>query len=397
MLEWFRTVPVNVIPRFYRVAIVGYIISLVVHLGYVVLFGWIGIWPMAILNIGSVCTWCLALFMLKNGRVMLSWMIGVVEITIHSVLAVHYLGAGAGFQFFLFVLAVMSFILPVSQRRILPIPIIQTAAFILLIYYDRAHAPVYALSTGLGQFFLVSNIITTVMAIATTLSIFMRVLERTENALAEAYAQSETLLQKILPVSIAGRLKQRPGTIAESFPFVTVLFADIVDFTRLAERLSPQALVDMLNELFGMFDERVEHHQVEKIKTVGDAYMAAAGVPNPRPDHAEAMARFALDMQVAVARYNASHGANLHLRIGIHSGPVTAGVIGKSRFLYDLWGDAVNTASRMESHGLPGRIQVSDATHALLQEGFIFEDRGMVDLKGKGTTHTWLLLGEQAV
>lgn len=392
-LTWLRTAPENVVARFYRTAIVGYVVALVVHFGYILLFGWLGIWPLAIFNILSVALWILAVFHLKKGRVLLSWMIGVAELTLHAILAVHFLGAQTGFQFFLFVLAVMSFILPVNRMQVIPITAVQTLIFILLIYYDQRHAPVYGLPTNLIRFFLVSNIVTTVVAISAPLFVFMDVLERTETALANAYAQSESLLRNILPAPIADRLKEHPGAIADSFPSASILFADIVEFSMLAERLPPQALVNMLNGLFEAFDELAEKHQVEKIKTVGDAYMVASGVPQPRPDHATAIALFALDARKAVTNYNAVHGTNLQLRIGIHTGPVTAGVIGKLRFLYDLWGDAVNTAARMESHGLPGAIQVSDTTYAELRDNFLFDDRGLIDVKGKGMMHTWWLTG----
>jgi adenylate cyclase len=212
---------------------------------------------------------------------------------------------------------------------------------------------------------------------------------------------SERLLLNLLPSPIAERLKARPDlsadgipeAIADSFPEVTVLFADIVEFTRVSAGMSPERLVAMLNEIFTDFDSIADHRGLEKIKTIGDAYMAAAGLPVPAADHAVRAAHMALDMLDALDRFNARNGYRLQLRIGINSGAVVAGVIGKRKFIYDLWGDAVNTASRMESHGVPGRVHVAEATRLRLGEPFLFEERGIIEAKGMGALHTWFLAG----
>ena len=206
---------------------------------------------------------------------------------------------------------------------------------------------------------------------------------------------SERLLLNVLPPSVAERLKTGPGIIADSYTDVTVLFADIVGFTELSESMSPEKLVAMLNEVFSLFDAIATERGLEKIKTIGDAYMAVAGVPLPVDDHAGRAAHMALDMFDALEHFNQLYGFTLQLRIGIHSGSVVAGVIGKSKFIYDLWGDAVNTASRMESQGLAGRAQMSEATRQRLSEQFQLEERGDVDIKGKGEMHTWLLAGRE--
>ncbi len=203
---------------------------------------------------------------------------------------------------------------------------------------------------------------------------------------------SELLLLNVLPEPIAKRLKEKPGIIADSFDSVTILFADIVGFTKVAERISAPKLVELLNEIFSAFDELAIHHGLEKIKTIGDAYMVVGGLPVERPDHAVAIAEMALDMQEAIARIDIKHREAFCMRIGIHTGPVVAGVIGTNKFIYDLWGDAVNLASRMESHGIPGCIQVSEATYNLLQDKYIFEKRGSIPVKGRGDMTTYLLL-----
>ncbi|MBD1851257.1 adenylate/guanylate cyclase domain-containing protein [Leptolyngbya sp. ST-U4] len=207
--------------------------------------------------------------------------------------------------------------------------------------------------------------------------------------------KSERLLLNVLPKPIADRLKQGQHTIADNFSEVTVLFADIVSFTQLSVSLSPTALVELLNQIFSTFDQLVEQHGLEKIKTIGDAYLAVGGLPMPRPDHVQAVADLALAMQAAIAQFTVptpdGGTRTLMMRIGIHTGAVGAGVIGTTKFSYDLWGDTVNTASRMESQGVPGKIQVTDTTYQLLQQQYDFEERGLVDIKGKGEMRTYFL------
>jgi guanylate cyclase len=215
-------------------------------------------------------------------------------------------------------------------------------------------------------------------------------------ALRAEQEKSEALLMNILPSSIAERLKAASQTIADHFESASILFADVVDFTPLAQRLPPAEMVGMLDQLFSHFDELVERHGLEKIKTIGDCYMAAAGVPNPHPDHARRAALLALDMRDAVATSTIAGQPLCELRIGINSGPVVAGVIGTKRFLYDLWGDAVNTASRMESHSTPGEIQITRTTYELLKDEFVCRRRGTILVKGKGRMETWYLVGSRS-
>jgi class 3 adenylate cyclase len=210
-----------------------------------------------------------------------------------------------------------------------------------------------------------------------------------------ALASSERLLLNVLPASIAARLKRDPGTIAETHHDVAVLFADVVDFTPFAERAEPGAVVRLLEDVFGRFDTLAARHGLEKIKTIGDAYMVVGGVPEPRPGHVEAIAEMALDMLAAVGEATAE-GRPVDVRIGIDVGPVIAGVIGRRKFAYDLWGDTVNTAARMESHGLPGRIHVSSRVESALRGRYRFERRGGVEVKGKGELATYFLVGRLA-
>ena len=204
--------------------------------------------------------------------------------------------------------------------------------------------------------------------------------------------KSEQLLLNVLPAPIAERLKENSDTIADSFTSVSVLFADIVDFTAFSADVSPIDLVEILNNIFSTFDMLADRHGLEKIKTVGDAYMVVGGLPTPRPDHAEAVAEMALDIREAIRGYEFGDGKPFQMRIGINSGPVVAGVIGTKKFIYDLWGDTVNIASRMETLGLPGRIQVTQPTRNLLDSHYSFEPRGTVRVKGRGDMQTYWLV-----
>ncbi|HEY9851361.1 MAG TPA: adenylate/guanylate cyclase domain-containing protein [Leptolyngbyaceae cyanobacterium] len=222
-----------------------------------------------------------------------------------------------------------------------------------------------------------------------------RVIERTA-ALQLEQEKSERLLLNLFPKPIAEKLKNDTSAIAEQFNEVTILFADIVNFTPLASQIYPIELVNLLNEIFSKFDQLAEVHGLEKIKTIGDAYMVVGGLPIPKHDHAEAVAAMALDMQKAIANFCTSTGESFQIRIGINSGPVVAGVIGLKKFIYDLWGNTVNIASRMESQGLPDCIQVSFDTYTRLKDKFIFEERGIISVKGKGDMKTYWLKAYKA-
>jgi len=206
--------------------------------------------------------------------------------------------------------------------------------------------------------------------------------------------ENEALLLNILPGEIANRLKGGESEIADNFSDVTVLFGDIVGFTVLSSKKSPAEVVEMLNGLFRRFDEAATELGIEKIKTIGDCYMAVCGLPNRRLDHGERMARMALRMIEATEKYGRAKGFSLQMRVGLNTGPVVAGVIGTSKFIYDLWGDTVNLASRMESTGVPGQIQVTRSVHERLKDSFAFESRGVIQVKGKGEIETWFLQGE---
>ena len=208
--------------------------------------------------------------------------------------------------------------------------------------------------------------------------------------------RSERLLLNVLPKEIAATLKAGEGTIADHYDCASVMFADLEGFTPLSAEMAPVEMVELLNEIYSHFDALVEKHDLEKIRTIGDNYMVASGVPRRRPDHAQVLARLALDMCAYLSTLPPRNGRRISFRMGINSGPVIAGVIGRKKFAYDLWGDTVNTASRMESHGVGGKIQVTRDTYELIKDEFICEPRGTMTVKGKGELETWFLVGPKS-
>jgi guanylate cyclase len=272
------------------------------------------------------------------------------------------------------------------------------AGFLVLVVLSAAidgvlPQPAEDIPAGVVVVFFTLNIFGPSITTFALLEHFVRSRDRAHRLLATEQKLSETLLLSIFPRPIAERLKRSQEVIAERCDEVSVLFADITGFTPAAERLPAEEVVVLLNDIFSAFDDLVTAHGLEKIKTIGDGYLAAAGIPTPRPDHAEAAARLALAMHEALSELPTASG--LDLRVGIDSGPVVAGVIGRTKFGYDLWGDTVNTASRMESHATPGAIQVTERTYRRLEESFTFERRTGVFVKGKGEMTTYILLGER--
>jgi len=256
-------------------------------------------------------------------------------------------------------------------------------AYLALIGVSLALEPVLTpadVPEGVQVAFLAANIAGVSLTAYLLLQYFVREREL-------EHERSERLLLNVLPEPIAVRLKRDEGVIADRFEHATVLFADIVDFTPISAAISPHEVVELLDAVFSDFDDLAERHGLEKIKTIGDAYMVAAGIPTPLPDHVRAVA----DMALAMLAVAAAHREGLGLRIGIDTGPVVAGVIGRNKFIYDLWGDTVNTASRMESHGVPGKIQVTERVVVALGDDYVLESRGIIEIKGKGPMPTWFL------
>jgi adenylate cyclase len=260
-------------------------------------------------------------------------------------------------------------------------------------YVQRANA----LSPQAVLLFFVLN----VSVVSTFVFVLLYAFMRQRNALLALVrieqAKADNLLLNILPAEIAAILKNENRTIADHFPGASILFADMVGFTPMTASMAPADMLDLLNEVFTYFDGLVDKYGVEKIRTIGDSYMVASGVPRPRADHAQALAHMALEMRTFVQTSPVCVNRKLNFRIGINSGPVVAGVIGRKKFIYDLWGDAVNTASRMESTGTPGCIQITRETYELIQDEFVCEPRGTIQVKGKGEMETWYLVAECAI
>lgn len=306
--------------------------------------------------------------------------------------ASHYVGPAAGFHFYFLPFATVVFlVVPRRMWFFYPFSLVSTVLFFYFAFVmDQKEA-----ALQIDPFWMIALRALTLFATIATLGLIAFLFDsdthQAEERLMEEHDRSEKLLLNILPRSISDRLKAGQQSIADGFAEVSVVFADIVGFTELSSKLPPDELVRVLNEVFSRFDELADRFGLEKIKTIGDAYMVAAGLPERRDDHALAAARMALGMRDALQRVNEVHGQHLEIRVGIHSGPVVAGVIGKKKFIYDLWGDTVNIASRMESHGVKGAVHVSAVTARLIGSEFQLTPRGAIQVKGKGEMETFLV------
>jgi class 3 adenylate cyclase len=307
------------------------------------------------------------------------------------------MGTGSGGQFFFLVAACLVVLLLGIEQIVLASALGAVAAGLIiavefLVPSNTGLQPAWAQSMG-----FVITAISSVVMVVVTVWFALRDTARAEAVMEAHYDRSEALLANMLPASIAERLKQ-PGRniIADKYDDASVLFADIVGFTERASTSAPADLVRFLDRLYGAFDALVDTHGLEKIKVSGDSYMVVSGVPRPRPDHVQALADFALDMANVAAGLKDPHGQPVPLRVGMACGPVVAGVVGSRRFFYDVWGDAVNVASRMESTDSVGRIQVPEEMYERLKDDFVLQERGSIDIKGKGPMRTWYLIGRKA-
>jgi adenylate cyclase len=305
-----------------------------------------------------------------------------------------HLGTGTGVQFY-FLIAAVAAVMVLGIERIglaitaAAIGISLVIALEFTVPSNTGAEPAWFITVG----FIINAISAGVLAVAIVWYGLSQIASA-EEAMEHEYARSEALLANILPASIAERLKDRSGSvIADKYDDASILFADIAGYTERASDTAPEELVAFLDTLYTSLDALVTRHGLEKIKTSGDAYIVVSGVPQLRPDHLEALADLALDIAEAVAGLTDSRGRAVPLRIGLASGPLVAGVVGSQRFFYDVWGDAVNVASRMESTAAIGRIQVTQPVYQRLSNRFVFEERGDVDVKGKGVMHTWYLVG----
>jgi guanylate cyclase len=310
----------------------------------------------------------------------------------------YLLGLTTGVYLFLIGLpAVAILVTPPRATRLQLLSFGAGLAALLAIVLADPPTPASIAGTAFESFLFVVSIVGTVGWVSIMGMHFRHIAELAETALQQAHQESERLLHNILPVEIAHRLKSGEAVIADRVEEVSILFADLVGSTPLAERLSADQMVELLNEIFCPFDDLADELGIEKIKTVGDAYMVVGGLPVWRADHAEAVAEMALGMRQELLRHPVDGFGPLQMRFGIHTGSVVAGVIGKRKFSYDLWGDAVNTAARMESHGVPGEIQVTEDVYRRLKGTYRFHPRGRIDIKGKGPMETYFLQDHNGV
>lgn len=307
----------------------------------------------------------------------------------------HIIGSAAGLQYFLFAApGAVVFFGPRWIRLAACITALFAAAFCYIELALPPYTQIAPISPALAAGIKVASIFGVMSMVFLFVFLVLRQVEEAEASLTVEYDRSEGLLHNLMPDSIARRLKDEPeAIIADHFDEVTILFADIVDFTPRAGRLAPDELIRFLNRVFSAFDDLAQRHGLEKIKTIGDAYMVAGGLPQRRDGHAVAVGEMALDMLAATRRLAAETGDDLTVRVGIHTGPAVAGVIGTRKLFYDVWGDTVNTASRMESQGSAGRIQITDEARRALGDGFVFEPRGPISVKGKGRMKLFYLTG----
>lgn len=355
-----------------------------------------GVFNIGLINLATAAIFFCIPLLQPFGEVIATLVFVVVAFTSLTVVG-WQVGTDSGLQFYYLVSASLAVLTLGVEHIVLASSVVTvgvglTIASQFLVPGDTQVQPRWAVNTG----FVITAVAASVMIFA-TVWYAMREVSRAEAAMEVEYKRSEALLANILPASVAERLKDPAhGTIADRYDDASILFADIAGFTERASQIPAVDLVRFLDRLYTTFDRLVDKHGLEKIKTTGDSYMVVSGVPDPRPDHVEALARLALDMSRSVADLRDPNGTRVPLRIGMAAGPVVAGVVGARRFFYDVWGDAVNVASRMESTDPEGRIQVPENVYHRLKDEFLLEERGLVDVKGKGVMRTWYLVGRRS-
>jgi adenylate cyclase len=382
-----------------RVLNINAVMGVVVCLTFAILGFWSGpeAYPIQVVNLITGVIFALVPWLNRFGE-LVAPLTFILTAYIAVFLTCWEVGTGGGVQYYL-VTAASLVVLQLGIERIALTALLATIGVALVITLQF----LVPRSTGLEEPWAIATsfVITTFSACAmvvVTVWFALRDTARAEAVMEFEYQRSEALLANMLPASIAERLKGPDrDTIADAYAEASVLFADIVGFTERASGTTPCDLVEFLDRLYGAFDALVDRHGLEKIKVSGDSYMVVSGVPRPRPDHVRALADFALDMADAAAKLKDPHGHPIPLRVGLATGPVVAGVVGSRRFFYDVWGDAVNIASRMESTDSAGKIQVPEEVYEHLKDEFVLQARGLVEIKGKGAMRTWYLIGRKPV
>jgi len=380
--------------RYYYSELIACVFSFLVHFILLIVFLSLQITPLYIYNIFSLSIFATAFVFVKKGNFKLSYYLMGFEFTTHQALCVILIGWDSGMQFWLITMCVGVLLVSENKKIGTPISIMLAIEYIVLDVYFRNATPFYFISPGHLSLMYYATLISAFCSVLLILFYYEFLVHKFEKELEVEHQKSDKLLHNILPAPIAKRLKECNKNLTDGFTETSILFADIVGFTHMSQKSSPDEIVGFLNDVFSSFDDLTEKYNLEKIKTIGDAYMVVSGIPVYTKEHAELIAQMALDMSAVACTISDLQGTPLKIRIGINSGPVTAGVIGKKKFIYDLWGDSVNLASRMESHGIAGEIQVTQSTYELLKDKYQFCARGEIDVKSKGKLTTYLLKGK---
>lgn len=372
--------------------------ALGVHALLVGLFAWTGHWPLVAWNVLSVLVFGWAIRSHAAGAYQRPGVPVFGEMLGHAALCVALVGTAPGFHYYLLVNVVIPFLVPFwSIRTKLVTASGYALALAILEVWGLTRLPPDPLPGGLEVAVLAGNSLGVALVLVLVAWAYDEAVEEAEAALEEAWADNERLVLDLLPASVAERLRARQGIVADRHEEVGVLFADLAGFTELSGRLEPERVVEILNRIFSAFDEEVGARGLEKVKTIGDAYMVVGGAPDPRPGHGEALCRLGLAMQRRLAEMTEPDAPGLALRIGIHSGPLVAGVLGTRRLAWDVWGDTVNMAARLEETAPVGRVQVSDVVREHLSEEWRLEPAGLRELRGIGPSRAWLLTTDPAL
>ena len=371
---------------------IGYVVAIISHFSWALTFYLNGLWSMAVYNLVVTGLFAIGAYIWRlerfpRGLIISLWLIAI---PLHAVLGTLF----AGFETLFWAAPLISAIVVLTSPKfswsssviVSVVAVIAACTLGLVTYFV---APIHPLSVGSNLYLFATNFIGIFGALTMFVGLNQFIAHTAEAKLTVEFERAENLLRNILPDQIAVRLKDGERVIANNHNSVSVIFADIVDFTAASSNLSPSELVETLNTVFSEFDTLAENHGAEKIKTIDDAYMVVVGAPDAQDNHAERAVNLAFDMQQAATDLSGKTHFDVRLRIGVNSGAVVAGVIGKRKFTYDLWGDVVNVASRMENHGQPGQIFTTEATAKLLPDGFAVKSEGMREIKGKGPTQVF--------
>lgn len=376
--------------RFFIVAYYTFTLAAALHFLLIIFFFFTGVYVMAYVNIVSVAIFLFCIYLVqKHSNYLVSGLLASMEVVGHAALAVHFIGWESGFQYYILVLSLTSFIFPVRKQVSILVLLFSAISFTALLLIYSGSTPPLSLSASTVNFIHTIVVLSTMSIISMIGYYFKYAVDTTEGLLQVQAQQIQKLLHNILPISIADRLKSSNTIIADDFPEVSILFADIEGFTQFANSKPPDELVSILNNYFSLFDDLLDHYGMEKIKTIGDAYMAVCGCPDKCPDHAEKTVDFALAILAATRKFNDQYSLDFSLRIGINSGPIVAGIIGKRKYYYDMWGDTVNIASRMEARGAPQKIHITDNTYKIIKHKYSVAKCEPLILNGIGSLQTY--------